>query len=55
MGMREIERIMQDPNSKWAWYELWKAMGLKELPAAALEGMRETSLPEYARRAINGQ
>ena len=48
---RLVERIAADPGNRWAWYELWKAIGLTEIPPAALEGLAEfggkiTRLPE---------
>lgn len=49
--MREMERVMLDPENKWAWYEFWKRMEPKELEAA-VEGMQE--LPEWARKGIEG-
>lgn len=38
-----IERITADPTNPWAWYELWKVIGLTELPPAAMQGLEEFS------------
>jgi hypothetical protein len=44
-----IERIQDDPTNPWAWYELWKAIGLTELPPAAMEGLEEFGGKSYRR------